>query len=178
MRSIDKINFREIEQGIEQRNSKIPALKLELLDYITVDDNLNVIVAEEHKEKALMIRSVINKIPSKNAMEKELMKKARQLAKVHGLVIDRSGHPREKPEVLNLGKIESDTRIDLMKYQFQKKAAIARSHETPKEQLASYGCLQPDIPIEPIEEGIAECTRRLKAVENIRKELEPLYEGE
>lgn len=178
MKQIDKINFRKIEQKIEYRNSKIPALKLELLNYITVDDDLNVVVANEHKSKVKDIRSVINAIPTKNKRENDLMIKARQLAGEFGLVIDHSGHPGENPELLNLSKIESDARIEQMKLQYQKKAAIARGLETPKEQLAAYGCLQPDIPMEPIEKGLAECEKRLEAVKSVREELAPFFEGE
>lgn len=176
MIEINKIDFSEIGKNTDRRTAEVPKLRETLWNYVTVSNDLNVVIPEESRADALAIVAKIQQIPMKNTRDFELVNKCRDLAELHGLPINRNGHHDENPEVFDLARIEKEATNKQFNLQQRLKTAIARNLETPDEQKRLYGCHQPKIPVEDIEAGLAECARQIEAVKLIREELQPFFE--
>lgn len=176
MKEINKIDFTEIGKNTDRRTAEVPKLRETLWNFVTVNNDLNVVIPEESRADALAIVAKIQQIPMKNTRDFELIDKCRDLAELHGLPIYCNGHRDENPEVFDLARIEREADKNQFKFQQRLKIAIARNLETPQDQIRLYGCHQPKIPVEDIEAGLAECARQIEAVKLIREELQPFFE--
>lgn len=153
-----KINFRNIESDIKQRNQEIQDLQQVLWKYVTLDGSFRFIVDEHFKKEAVAIVQKTNQFHRQNSSDRKLMETACEFASKYNLPIDRNGHPMDNPECLNLDYIESDARRQLVNLEFQQKQALFNGKYSPELQQI-------------IEPGISECKRKIYAVKLTRDAL-------
>ena len=153
-----KINFRQIEISIQQRNKEIQDLQQVLWKYVTLDGSFRFVVDEQFKKEAIAIVQKTNQYNRQNSSDLKLMEKARELANKYNFPIDRSGHVADNPERLDLEYIESDTRRQLINLEFQQKQAVFNGKYSPELQQL-------------IEKGISDCKKKIDAVKLTRNAL-------